>query len=294
VKAGVQLFVGGDGSYINGERIVLHGQRCFSAVHRPRSRLQASQVIGLLDSGAFSDPPAARLTVEAALERQLRWESKASHFWGARWQAHALVSYDLLIDEVWSGTERHKRRWSVSAAEQAVTETIAAAAYLASQRGWLRPRRLVLACQGVDAVQYEECVVEVLRYAGPADWLGLGGWCILGRWRSWLPIFWATLWRIIPRIALSGVRHVHIFGVLWPIALGGLLWLADSYGLTVSTDSSAPLLSALWKDQKKAGAKAQSWQGNVRYWQTTLAQLRATPHYRRPPVVAVARQECFL
>ena len=243
---GVTLYVGGDPALWP-----LDGWRCFTAAQRPRTRLAAARVRGLLDSGAFSDPPGRRLDPERALERQLAWERRATEFWRAPapWRAEALVSYDRLIDEVWTaglgglGLARHKRRWTVAAAEGAVRETVEAARFLAARRAALAPRALVLACQGVDAAQYRECAAEVLKVATPADWLGLGGWCVLGRWRRrWLSAFWETLHACLPLAARAGLRHVHLFGVLWPPALGGLLWLADRHGLAASTDSSAPLL----------------------------------------------------
>jgi hypothetical protein len=283
----VRLFVGGDPARIRGAPVALHGDRCFTAAAgRVRQRLDPARVRVLLDSGAFSDPPARRLDPERALSRQLRWEARATESWGAPCRAHALVSYDRLIDEKWLGTRRRKERWMVAEADAAVRETVEAARYLAAQRARLAPRRLVLACQGVDAAQYAECVAGVLEVARPGDWLGLGGWCVLGRWRRrWLPAFWATLHAALPRIAARGVGHVHVFGVLWLPALGGLVWLADRHGLTVSADGSAPLLAATRPDGRKAGLRAAGWRANVAWWRRTLGALRATAHYRRPPHV---------
>lgn len=53
---------------------------------------------------------------------------------GHRWHAQALVSYDLLIDEVWTGGKREKRRWSVADADRAVRVTVEAAKWLTGQR----------------------------------------------------------------------------------------------------------------------------------------------------------------
>lgn len=289
----IRLFVGGHAGTIRGEREDLAGDRCFSAAYGPQAACfrAPAQVIGLLDSGAFSDSPARRLSLTAALDRQLRWEERASSKWGAHWQAHALVSYDLLIDETWTPDGvRHKRRWTVQAADLAVRETVAAAAYLASQRERLAPRRLVLACQGVDPIQYAECAAAVLGHAQPDDWLGLGGWCILGRHTRLLPTFWTTLYSVLPLVAVAGVRHVHIFGVMWQTALGGLLWIADQHGLTVSTDSSAPILACTWKDAKKAGCRAPYWRDNVAIVKHELAMLRHSIWYREPPRAQAARQ----
>src|SRR5262245_1905850 len=249
--SGVRLFVGADACQIQGRRFALTGDRCFSAVYSRGCRLtcaEAAQVSGLLDSGAFSDPPEKRLTPAGALERQLSWEGQARRRWGLPWRALALVSYDLLIDEKWTEGARRKARWGVVEAERAVEATIAAAAYLASRRRELAPRRLVLACQGVDDRQYEACVRGVLAHARPGDWLGLGGWCILGRNRSWLPTFWAAMRQALPLVRARGVGHCHIFGVLYRPVLGGLLWLCDRHGLSLSTDSAAPALAPSWKD----------------------------------------------
>lgn len=283
---GVRLYVGGDAYSVQGRRVLLTGDRMFSAAVRLRSRLppeKAHRVNGLLDSGAFSDPPERRLDPVAALDRQLSWEENTSKIWDAPWQAEAVVSYDLLIDEKWTAGRRRKERWTVAEADQAVRVTVEAAAYLAAQRQRIAPRGLMLACQGVDATQYEECVRGVLLHARPGDILGLGGWCVLGLMRSWLPEFWATLRRCLPLIARSGINRVHIFGVLWPKALGGLLWLADQLGLAVSTDSSAPLLQTSWSDLRKAGALAPTWEANVQAWRARLASLRGSPEYRQPP-----------
>jgi hypothetical protein len=134
IARSVEFYVGGDLA-----RWPLEGRRCFTAAHRPRTRLDAARVTALLDSGAFSDPPARRLDSERALERQLAWERRATELWraSAPWLAEALVSYDRLTDDVWTagpvGLSRHKRRWDV--AEGAVHETVEAARYLAALRG---------------------------------------------------------------------------------------------------------------------------------------------------------------
>lgn len=291
----VRLYVGGHAATIAGERYDLAGDRMFSAAIRPeRHGFEPATVCGLLDSGAFSDRGDARLSPADALARQLGWERRASAKWGAPWVARALVSYDLLIDEVWTAGERTKRRWSVAEAERAVQVTVDAAAYLAARRDELLPRRLILSAQGVDACQYIECVDAVLAVATPADWIGLGGWCILGRWVSWLPTFWATLTAILPRIARAGITHVHIFGVLFLRALGGLVWLADRCGLIVSTDSTAPALACTRGNAAKAGVRTGGWRANVEWWRRTLAHLRETEWYRPTDAVAATRQEAML
>ena len=289
----VRLYVGGHGSAF----AALAGDRCFSAAHDAGTvRMDApADTVAILDSGAFTDGPADRLTPAQALTRQLNWERAVAWRSGMpQWRAQALVSYDLLIDETWVSGHKSKRRWSVREAERAVGVTVDAAAYLASQRAHLAPRRLILSAQGVDALQYADCMRSVLTYATPADWIGLGGWCILGRFTSWLPTFWATLYEVLPLIAAANVSNVHLFGVLYQPALGGLLWLADRHGLRVSVDSSAPARSgACTTDaaRKKAGARSETWEGNVAWWVHRLATLRQSAYYRQPPHIPAVRQQ---
>ena len=118
---GVKLFVGGHAGKIQGEREDLVGNRMFSAAYGPYpSSFHCPQLKALLDSGAFSDFWSERLSPEEALERQLSWECKASQLWKQPWQSFGLVSYDLLIDETWVAGKRHKQRWTVKQAEDAV------------------------------------------------------------------------------------------------------------------------------------------------------------------------------
>lgn len=245
----------------------------------------------ILDSGSFSDSPERRpATPELCLLRQLAWEQNARRFWNYPWMAEAVVSQDLLIDEKWCAGRRRKERWGVREAGRAVRVTVQAAAYLASQRERLAPRRLVLAVQGVDAIQYQECTQGVLAHATPEDWVGLGGWCILGRQTSWLPTFWASMRRCLPLVADAGVTRVHVFGVLYRPALGGLLWLCDGLGLSLSTDSSGPVLQTTWPDKIKAGACEPTWEANVLAHRERLANLRRSEFYREPPRPHGARQ----
>lgn len=278
---GITLYIGGQSSTIQGEKQDLGGYRCFTAAYT-RSYPETPTAIGLLDSGAFSDSPDKRLTLEAALLRQLRWETSASKKLGTSWISHAIASYDLLIDEVWTGDNRVKRRWSVTDASFAVHQTVEAAKYLASQRQYLQPRHLVLGCQGVDVRQYRYCIEQVLKYAQAGDWIGLGGWCILGRRASWLPVFFETLHQCIPLIATSPVKHVHIYGVMLDKALAPLLWMCDRFGLTASCDSSRPILDCTRPDPQRAGVKHPYWRSNVRWWQNYLAAMRGSKFYREP------------
>lgn len=301
-----ELFVGGNGTRIGEDALTLHGARCFTAVHSPRGGAgtllsrdvwDARYLRVLLDSGAFSDPPSRRLSFEDALDRQLGWERSARRKWDAPgWFASAIVAYDVLIDEKWSGAaagpaDRRKERWDVGAAEWAISETAKAAEYLARERPRLRsrtaPRTIVLPIQGVTAEQYARCAGRVLAVAEPGDWAGLGGWCILGRYsRQWLPTFWAAMAETIPQIAAAGLGHAHIFGCLYLPALAGLLWLCDAYGLTLSTDSARPLMdvtraaSDARHGRNKSGARGETWPESVAWWADATMRLRRHPEYR--------------
>lgn len=291
---GVTLYVGADAQNMQRRRFNLTGPRCFSRAYGPGSRFtpeEAAEVRGIMDSGAFSDVrTGSRLSVEDALEGQLDWERRAERWWKYPWQAEAFASYDLLIDEKLVNGERRKERWTVKEADRAVRETVDAAAYLVSQRERLMPRKLLLGVQGVDDRQYQECAAGVLAHASPDDWVGLGGWCILGKERSWLPTFWAAMRLTLPMIADAGIKRVHIFGVCWMPPLGGLLWLADRLGLEVSTDSKAPATNALWANKARAGAYKETWEENVAHVRGMLANLRQSEHYREPPAPRLGRQ----
>lgn len=287
--AAVTLYVGHDAVSLQGRRFNLTGPRMFNGQYGPSSRFLPEEVpflSGRCDSGAFNDPPEKRLTPEGALERQLAWETRASDKWNAPYRHDSLVSYDLLIDEKWTPKGKIKERWTVAEADRAVRVTVEAASYLASQRDRLAPRRLVLACQGVDHIQYAECAAGVLAHCRPSDIFGLGGWCILGMQPSWLRTFWGAMRRTLPLVAAAGLTEVHIFGVMWRVPLGGLVWLADRHGLKVSTDSKKAAKDCVWKTEaeaKKAGRRRETWEENIAWWQTELANLRSSRFYREPP-----------
>ena len=55
-----------------------------------------------------------------------------------------------------------------------------------------------------------------------------------------LPSFGQIMSELIPYLGAQGVKRVHVWGVIFPEALGFLLWLCDQYGIGLSTDSSGP------------------------------------------------------
>lgn len=186
------------------------------------------------DSGAFCDGPGHRLSFDKALERQIRHADKYKY---ADQITHR-ASYDLLIDEKWENGVRYKKRWDTEDAWAAVKETVEAAEFAASHRNGVG---LVLSAQGVDAKQYLECAKQVVPLVTDSDIFGLGGWCLTGKQRKkMLPEFRNTMALVIPFLAESGIKWVHIWGVLFPKALGELLWICDQYGIMLSTDSAGP------------------------------------------------------
>lgn len=205
----------------------------------------------LVDSGAFSDGIELlggqvvrnnRLSFDHALQRQIAhaYEFRYAHL------VEAIVSYDLLIDEVWQDGERSKDRWSKDAAEFAVQETIKAARYLSSSRRRIDEAfghhvRLVLSAQGVEAEQYKRCAEAIVECMRPDDIFGLGGWCITGlRRHEMLPAAACILPGVFEVLSKAGVSRVHVFGVIIPKLLGFLLHLCDLYGIQLSTDSAGP------------------------------------------------------
>jgi hypothetical protein len=187
------------------------------------------------DSGAFSDGPGQRLSIEAAYERQLIHADT----YGYAAQVTHRASYDLLIDEKWFAGQRFKARWSEQDAEDAVAETVRAAAYLAAHR---QGTSAILSVQGVSTRQYLTCAQRIVPFLAAGDILGLGGFCILGKIHSLLPVFAQTMTGLLPFLRREGVSWVHLWGVCWPAALEILSWLAVQYDIKVSVDSAHPSL----------------------------------------------------
>lgn len=270
---------------------------CISPVygaHVSRRRITSVRIppdtLVIQDSGAFSDGPSHRLDIAAALNRQIAHGEK----YGYADQITHRASYDLLIDEVWTGGNRHKRRWSVQEAEDAVTTTVAAARYMAQHKD----RPAVLSVQGVDAAQYMDCARQVVPLLEPDDVLGFGGWCIIGKMPAvMMPVFRETIRLVVPWLGRHSVRRVHIWGVLYAPALGELLWMCDQQDIELSTDSAGPSWRPAfgewgyddWRDLsyipapvEQHGLERARHVAETRNW---LARLRHTRHYREPRLV---------
>jgi hypothetical protein len=246
-----------------------------------------SDTLVLQDSGAFSDSFDQRLSLEAALDRQIAHAA----CYGYTSQVAYRASYDLLIDEKWEGGIRQKARWSEADAEYAVEETVRAAAYLARHR--TDGVKLVLSAQGVSAQQYLRCASLIVPLLTSGDVFGLGGWCITGKLPAqMLPIFRETMRLVIPFLGREGVKQVHIWGVCYARALGELLWLCDEQGITLSTDSAGPSVRpamgswgyAEWSDptyrRPEPAIRGLERARHVTATREWLDHFRTTPHYK--------------
>ncbi len=237
------------------------------------------------DSGAFSDGIGQRLCVEEALDRQI---AHAQQYGYAARVTHR-ASYDLLIDEKWEGGVRSKARWSEQDAEQAIATTVHAAAYLASHR---HGTQAILSAQGVSAQQYLRCAQQIVPLMESGDMFGLGGWCLTGKLPAQImPVFRETMRLVIPFLGQQGIKRVHIWGVCYAKALGELLWLCDSYGIELSTDSSGPSVRpafgawgyAEWRNpwyvRPAVETRGLERARHVEATRTWLSAFRTTPHY---------------
>lgn len=194
----------------------------------------------LLDSGAFQDVKGDRLSYERALDRQLAFEKVVGR------EAHAIVSYDHLVDEQMVDGKQTKQRVSREIGENYVMETIEAAEYLASRRDELGERKLVLSCQGSDEDQYLDCLDEMLKIAEPGDVIGFGGYCILSKSKKYEEQYYEVLREGFPRIRDAGIDRVHIFGMGVFRALVQTDIFGRMNGIECSYDTSAAELNAVF------------------------------------------------
>jgi hypothetical protein len=289
------------------ERDDLAGDRCWTLAykHSFKSRTFSSPdelfIIG--DSGAFSHSPVKRWSFEQHLANVGLWEqafAKAMDW--KEWNFSVVASYDLLIDEVWFDGFRQKQRWSAAEADRAVQETAAAAQYLNLYRDQLQPRILLLGVQGVNAEQYKRCLEKVLEVAKPGDWIGFGGWCILGnlQFKHYLFEFFKTLNECVELVARAKINHIHLFGVRYEPAVAAMQWMCDRYGISCSTDSCRVLKDCCVSSSaalKKSGAKEFYWRDNVNWWKKHLLNLNSSAYYQRPSdnlALAALKQDSFV
>lgn len=190
----------------------------------------------LTDSGAFQDVDKnTRLTPIEALKRQLTLERQCNYI------SHRIVSYDRLVDEQLNENgKKIKRRVDEATGLKFVEETIEAAHFLHVLRKELQPRQLVLSCQGVTVEQYIYCLTRILEFAKPQDCIGMGGFCIVGRFKKQLaPQFYEIQEKAFPLIQKAGIKDIHLFGVTALPILENWLKIAQGYNFNLSIDSSS-------------------------------------------------------
>lgn len=287
----IQLYAGlGGETTWNRSPVAPGSHACISPVygkHATRNRVGGfkSDVRIIQDSGAFSDSWEKRLSFPQALKRQedhakrYKYEDQITH----------RATYDLLIDEIWDNGNRFKRRWTVEAAESAGETTVAAAQFMHENRNGIP---LIVSAQGVDAAQYLRCCERLMPYLREGDYFGFGGWCIIGKMpKIMMPVFRETVSIVVPFLEKEGVKHIHIWGVIYPKALNVLLWECTQHKITISTDSVGPTTHPIfgqwgygeWRDntyQKPAlehlGTERARHTALTRAW---LARFKSTINY---------------
>jgi hypothetical protein len=127
------------------------------------------------------------------------------------------------------------------------------------------------------------------------DILGFRGWCITGTMpRIMMPVFRETILKVVPYAAGQGVQRIHLWGVIYPVALGELLWMCKQFKIQLSTDGMGSSLYPTWGQWgygdwrvrhyvkpplEQMGAERARHVDLTRRW---LSQLSNTRYYRKP------------
>ena len=229
----------------NGKPVTPGNYACISPVYgnkvgkrKENSIKVPKETLIIQDSGAFSDGPEDRLPVEVAAARQITHAYKYKY----TNQITHVASYDLLIDERWKNGQRFKERWSEDLAEYAVIETINNAIWLSEHRDIIPNKPgLVLSAQGVTPKQYVSCAEKIIPLLSTNDIFGFGGWCITGKMKiRMMPLLAETMQMVFPKLHNSGIKRVHIWGVMLAEALAQIGYWCSKYNIKLSTDSVGP------------------------------------------------------
>lgn len=234
----------------------------------------------ICDSGAFQDLGARpRLTPRAALDRQLRYEDQLRARTGDRtWHFEAVAIYDEMagVDEAVIEGRKRKVRGNEDTARRAVEATLEAAAHYHARRSDIEGRVMFVG-QGINPAQYvEECVEPMAAMMRPDDYFAFGGFCIIGRQRSLIPVFRATFPAALDALIPRGITRYHLLGVCVPEAVTFAAAEAARRGVALSTDSSAVELASVISGavyvngRKKRGPWTKAQKG-VDYCPTELA-----------------------
>lgn len=218
----------------------------------PKYRIKrlASNTKALCDSGAFQDiDKNKRLMPEEALNRQLKYRNfiRDNVVYDASWEFESICIYDQMIgvDECIIDGKKKKVRGTVETGKIAVDDTLQSAHYYYTQRQTIPS--ITYIAQGVNSDQYVECTKELLTLMRPnIDYFGFGGFCIIGKQRkTMLPLFYETVYKVLPLLEEKGITRIHLLGVCIPDAVRFAVQESKKYGIHVSTDSSAPEMNAV-------------------------------------------------
>lgn len=216
-----------------------HCDQCDTAHTFPRCACDSSSFQHIAKQRWF---PWQALNRQLQYEEQLRWWLNEPDFHFER-----VFIYDdpAGVDEAVVNGKKVKVRGTHETAAQAVKRTLEAAHYYATQRERIGKARIAWVGQGIDPEQYAACVAAQLEYMQSHDVFGFGGFCIIGRMPTrMMPVFAATLERIVPMVRETGVTRFHLLGVMYPPAVRLALDCAARYGCEVATDGSGPEQSA--------------------------------------------------
>lgn len=223
-----------------------------------RSVTVSGDVEVVTDSGAFQEKDMlARLTPDAALDRQLKFERSTTKDGRVRFPRgfSVVVTYDMLVgvDEAMVDGKRVKRRGTEETAAVAVAETIRSAQRYHERRDEVRGA-IAYSAQGATLGQYMSCVEALLPLIRPGrDWLALGGFCIIGMQPTLKPLFIAVCREVAPLLKARGIHHAHVLGVGVTDALVEAAVIFAAHGVGFSTDNSGieqnSIMGKVWSEQ---------------------------------------------
>lgn len=185
----------------------------------------------MIDSPAFHHmSKGKRVSNQEAIEEQMKAVSMVGY------SPFMISTYDDLVDEKLVHGRLIKMRVSSSEAELKVKNTVESARYYASQRNYLNSK-ILFAAQGIGSEQYTHCIKEILPHAQKGDVIGYGGFCILGRQKTYIPEALHVFQDTLPLIA-QVTNRVHIYGVVTLDVLYLLSQMCDNLSIQLSTDST--------------------------------------------------------
>lgn len=195
------------------------------------------------DSGGFQDVGKTRLTPKQALIRQWTHRNRIRDVLQLPyWDFTAVSIYDQMagVDEAIINGRKVKIRGTEESAQYAIEETLRSANFYAKNRHIFNSS-LIFIGQGINPDQYvNACVIPMFDLFNNRDWLGLGGFCIIGRISSLKSVFYETLVRLIPLAKAKNIKRIHIFGVCVTDVIREVTRLARIHQIHISSDGCTP------------------------------------------------------